>query len=877
MHPLLVRQLRRALAVETDDAAIAIMSELERRNTELSNTHASEILAALPQMLNRVSETYEQNDRARNLHERSLSISTEELTTANAELRAEAKIKQDAIDTLRRSADGILRILGQPETTDEQAGLGSLSSLIETLVVRNQTVAEELRQQKRALDQHAIVSITDPQGNIVYANRKFCKISGYTSKELIGKNHNIVKSGIHSQAFFAELWSTITGGKVWHGEVCNRDKAGRLYWVNATIVPIMDEYNIPRNYIAIRTDITVNKQMAEDLSIAAVELKKAKEAAESGLQAKSAFLANMSHEIRTPMNAVIGFAEVALQDPALSQETRVHINTILSSAKQLLRIINDILDISKLESAKLSLEMVCFNLPNVLSSSLLTLEHRAAAKNLSLNLEYTATLPVRLMGDPHRLRQVILNLVGNSIKFTNKGDITLSVRQGDESDMLLFSVKDTGIGMTKEQITKIFEPFSQADVSTTRHYGGTGLGTTISKQIIELMRGRIWVESEIGQGSVFYFTAFLPAATTTDGCLYEEDDESVEDNYVSPRLFRVLLAEDLEPNATLAMLRLKQQGHDVDWVKNGFEAVDAFFKTDYDLVLMDVMMPEMDGLEATRAIRKMETSTCKHVPILALTASIMEEDNNKCIAAGMDRIESKPINFNKLFSAMEQAVSQGGGRPNDIIKISIESRESVDFSPLEGVADYKKSLKVWQDPVAYSKALSSFATHQMNHANLMEHLLLENPDNCEPARAVAHALKGLAGNLSINGVADLAAVIDSDLKLRNRDAVKSNLSKLHESLLEVAAAIAKLNISTDNLPVTVKDFDAEAVKRLLSELTSAMDELNPDAAEPVMQKLADYIAMSDLKPIQTSLEAFDFDEAKNRVFALTDKFNLSME
>ena len=224
MHPLLVRQLRRALTAESDDAVTAIMSSLGSQSSELSNALASEILAALPQLLNRVSETYEQNDRARNLHERSLSISTDELTSANAELRAEAKIKQAAIDTLRRSADGILKMLGQPETTDDQAGLGSLSSLIETLVSQNQTVAEELRQQKRALDQHAIVSITDPHGNIVYANRKFCKISGYSSKELIGRNHNIVKSGIHPPKFFAELWSTITAGKVWHGEVCNRNK-----------------------------------------------------------------------------------------------------------------------------------------------------------------------------------------------------------------------------------------------------------------------------------------------------------------------------------------------------------------------------------------------------------------------------------------------------------------------------------------------------------------------------------------------------------------------------------------------------------------------------------------------------------------------------
>ena len=226
---------------------------------------------------------------------------------------------------------------------------------------------------------------------------------------------------------------------------------------------------------------------------------------------------------------------------------------------------------------------------------------------------------------------------------------------------------------------------------------------------------------------------------------------------------------------------------------------------------------------------------------------------------------------------MEQVVPKGGGRPNDIIKISIEARESVDFSPLEGVADYKKALKVWQDPVAYSKALRSFATNQMNHANLMENLLSEKPADCEAARAVAHALKGVAGNLSINGVADLAAVIDGNLKLCKVDEAKSHLSKLHESLLEVAAAIAKLKIYDDNMPLTVKDFDAEAVKRLLCELITALDELNPDAAEPVLLKLADYIVKSDLKPIQLCIEAFDFDEAKNKVFALSDKFALSLE
>jgi PAS domain S-box-containing protein len=876
MHHLLIRQLRRALSAESDEAVEALVSRLQSNDIEFLQTNGAEILAALPLLLNRVSETYEQNDRAVNLRERSLSISTDELTSANARLRAETNIKQDAIETLRRSANGILLALGQPEITDDQAGLGTLSNLMVTLVSQRQAIDEELRQQKRALDHHAIVSITDANGIIIYANEKFCDISGYTSEELIGKPHRIVKSGIHRREFFVELWDTITAGNVWHGEVCNRKKSGELYWVNATIVPILDEHFIPRNYIAIRTDITANKRMAEDLRIAAAELNKAKEAAEAGLQAKSAFLANMSHEIRTPMNAVIGFAEVALQDPALSSETRKHVKMILSSAKELLSIINDILDISKLESAKFTLETACFNLPNVLSGAMRTLEHKAVAKGLSLSLEYATTLPIRLMGDPYRLRQVILNLLGNAVKFTNKGEIVLSVRQGDEPDMLLFSVKDNGIGMTPEHISKIFEPFSQADASTTRHYGGTGLGTTISKQIVELMQGKIWVESEIGKGSVFYFTAFFPEATITEGCLYEEDD-SIEENYISPRLFRILLAEDIETNATLAMLRLRQQGHEVDWVKNGVEAVDAVWKKTYDLVLMDVMMPEMDGLEATRTIREMETGSFRRMPILALTASITDEDNENCYTAGMDRIESKPIDFNKLFMAMEQVAPQGAGHPNTIIKINIEARREIDFSPLEGIADYNKALKVWQVAEAYAKALLQFARYQLNDANLMERLLMENPTNCEPARAVAHALKGVAGNLAISRVSDLAAAIDLDLKSRQREEAKAQLGLLHESLQQVGAAIAKLHDPYNCQVAVVKDFDAGTVKQLLLEFSAALDALNPDVAEPVLLLLSEYLAKSDIEPIQLSLESFDFDEAKNGIYALADKLNLSME
>ncbi len=249
------------------------------------------------------------------------------------------------------------------------------------------------------------------------------------------------------------------------------------------------------------------------------------------------------------MNAILGFSEVVLQDTQLSTETERHVRTLYSAAKSLLTIINDILDVSKLESGKFALETVCFHLPNALADALRTVEHRAAEKNLTITIEYDVHLPIRFMGDPTRLRQVVLNLVGNAIKFTPEGNITLRVKPGDKPDMLQFSVCDQGIGMTPEQVSTVFEPFSQADASTTRRFGGTGLGTTISKQIVDLMDGEIWVDSTFGAGSSFHFTAHLPEATVTDGCLYEHDSR-IADGYVSPRLFRILLAEDVEANAT---------------------------------------------------------------------------------------------------------------------------------------------------------------------------------------------------------------------------------------------------------------------------------------------------------------------------------------
>ena len=369
------------------------------------------------------------------------------------------------------------------------------------LNMRMQRALADVRNQKVALDAHAIVSITDVQGKMRYVNQRFLDISKYSEAELLGKDHRIINSGYHSKAFFRELWDTVASGKVWHGQVRNRTKDGGFYWVEATVVPFMDEAGKPYQYVSVRTDITQQK-------IAAQEAMLAKEAAEAASKVKGDFLATMSHEIRTPMNGIIGMTELAL-DTSLNTEQREYLNMVKSSADALLVIINDILDFSKIESGKMELEQVGFDARALLDVIAKTLAIRAGQKGLELVCDVDSEMPEVLLGDPGRLRQVLTNLLGNAIKFSDHGEVALRMRllQRSGNEILArIEVADQGIGIPPEKQAGIFEAFTQADPSTTRKYGGTGLGLAISRHFCSMMGGTIRVESEPGRGSVFTVT-----------------------------------------------------------------------------------------------------------------------------------------------------------------------------------------------------------------------------------------------------------------------------------------------------------------------------------------------------------------------------------
>jgi len=365
---------------------------------------------------------------------------------------------------------------------------------------------QQMRQMQLAVQQSPVsIVITDRAGCIEYVNPKFTQLTGYSSAEVVGRNSRILKTGETPAELYRQLWERISTGGEWHGEILNKKKSGEFFWESVRISAITNSAGAITHYLAVKEDITARKALEQ-------ELRSARDAAEAGNRQKSEFLAIMSHEIRTPMNGIIGMAEL-LRDTDLSGEQNEYAGALLGSAESLMGVINDVLDFSRLEERKLQLESVPFGLRASLENILRTLAGRASAKGLALDFRIPPEVPDDLVGDPGRLVQIIVNLVSNAVKFTENGEVVLSVtleRQGEAEASLLFAVSDTGIGISAEKQRRVFDPFSQADASSTRRYGGAGLGLTISARLVEMMGGALRVESAPDQGSSFHFTLCLP-------------------------------------------------------------------------------------------------------------------------------------------------------------------------------------------------------------------------------------------------------------------------------------------------------------------------------------------------------------------------------
>ena len=789
MHRLLSRQLRRHLGIHDDHELKQVLTELACGAS--ATPAAARLIAGLTDFLTHVNLAYEQGDRDLDLARRSLEISSRELTQVNDKLREEATLRERILDVLRSTANNLLAPLDRH--IDDSEGLQTLprhldaltSDLLATRRELEHTL-KDLGNRQFAVDQHAIVSMTDAQGRITYANSLFSQISGYSAAELIGQDHRIIRSGVHDAAFFEAMWRTIASGNIWHGQICNRTRSGDLYWVAATIVPILDASGLPCQYIAIRTDITAQKQLKERLrqeqrflqsvmdtvgeglyaiddqgrctfanreaerllgwrreemdgrnmhdlihyqncchepvpqaecgifrsirnghphqsendyftrkdgsifpvalvasplledgkvvgSVVAfsditerkrveAEMRHARDAAERANRSKSDFLATMSHEIRTPMNGIIGMTDLAL-DTELTREQREYLGLVKSSADSLLDIINDILDFSKIEAGCVELEHIPFYLADLVATALGPLGIRARQKDIELICAIDPRIPATLTGDPGRLRQILVNLVGNAIKFSSHGDIEIRVQclQLDGPRVRLgFSVRDQGIGIPAEKLKTIFDPFTQADTSTTRRFGGTGLGLAICARLVRAMGGEIHVDSTPGQGSIFHFSLDC----TTDPVQAVGHDASA----AALAGLAVLVVDDNAANRQILVDQLTDWRLQVEAVGDGAAALDAVSSAQavgnpFDLILLDARMPDIDGFEVAERMR----AVCSNPPcvIMMITTGGSIGDAERCAMLGLDHYLTKPLRSDALLHVLLEIVEapEIGGRP----------------------------------------------------------------------------------------------------------------------------------------------------------------------------------------------------------------------
>lgn len=495
------------------------------------------------------------------------------------------------------------------------------------------------------------VFLMDSDGRITWVNEAFSRITGYQYDEAIGKLPGELLNGEDTdQAVIDALEAGRATGKPFRLEIRNRRKDGQLIWLETNQVPMLREDGSVETVIAVERDMTAAKQYEQQLNDARI-------AAEEGARVKSEFLATMSHEIRTPMNGVIGMAQM-LERTELDEEQRLYADTILGSARTLLSLINDVLDLSKMDAGEVTLSEVDFDPRACFQQTLKLFEPQAQEKGIQLHLDVAEDVPQLLNGDDRRLRQVILNLVGNAVKFTDDGAVAVSVNADHTRDhvTLRFSVKDSGIGIAPEQQSRIFERFSQADAAITRRFGGTGLGLTISRLLCEAMGGDITVRSELGQGATF--SAYLRMNPATGDAVVENAQISdYQDNALDG--LRVLVAEDNRINRLLIEKYLQDEPVELAFAMDGSEAVEQAVDFRPDVILMDMSMPVMTGLEATEAIREMEIAQ----PIItALTANAFDSDREACLRAGMDDFLSKPINRSDLIAVLRKHCQQVASR-----------------------------------------------------------------------------------------------------------------------------------------------------------------------------------------------------------------------
>lgn len=661
-----------------------------------------------------------------------------------------------------------------------------------TDITARKATEDALQKLSHAVEQsQESIVITDLRGDIEYVNAAFSLQTGYSREEAIGQNLRILKSGKTPEETYAQLWDALARGQNWKGEFINRRKDGSEYIDEAIISPFHLGDGRIAHYIAVQEDVTGKKQMLAELQQHRHHLEErvaertqalvqARQQAEALASAKSEFLANMSHEIRTPLNAVLGFARIGMHD-SVGRGVEDTFARILAAGGHLLDVIDDILDYSKIETGKLPIERQPFALAAVLGDARSFVAEAAAEKGLSFEVEPAPDLPVWVLGDAHCLKRILTNLLANAVKFTERGGVCLRVCEA--GGRIEFRVTDSGIGLSEEEQGRLFRPFEQADNSTTRRYGGAGLGLAISRKLALAMEGDITVDSQPGLGSVFTLSLPLPAAAAPA----PEPVRPATPGEQRLAGVRVLAAEDMDINRLVLADLLAGEGCRIVFAENGQQALDRLDEAGaeaFDVVLMDVQMPVMDGCEATRQIRRKAPG----LPVIGLTAHALETERERCLAAGMVEHVTKPIEPELLVAAVLRQVSTRPARASEA-PTPAAPREAV-AAPESELIDMAALLKRFGGRRAFvDKLLGIALDSQKDTPTRLRDAAVQN--DLEAMVFLAHALKGVSGNLMAQRLHEQAKATEAAARTGQPEsaAMAQELAGLVEALL---AAVANL-------------------------------------------------------------------------------------
>jgi len=734
---------------------------------------------------------------------------------------------------------------------------------------------QEVHKLLQAVEQSpASIVITNREGLIEYVNPRFTSVSGYSSREALGQNPRILQSGETPPEIYQELWQSILTGKEWRGVVRNRRKNGELFWEEASISPILDEKGQITHFLAVKEDITERKRVEDELEQhrlhledlverRTTDLSTALEAAKIADQTKDAFLANISHELRTPLNAVIGMAGLA-RNISTEPRQRNYLDKIVSAGTHLNRIINDLLDLSKIAAGYMEIESIAFSLQGLLERCNSVMAHRAADKGVQLTETIAAEVPDVLLGDPLRIEQILLNLVGNAIKFTPAGrvEVRVGLHARKEGRVCLnIEVEDTGVGMRQEDLERLFKPFSQADATMSRKFGGTGLGLAISRQLAELMEGDISVSSREGTGTKFSVRIWLGLGDVTN--LPEVEPAGSKDALpTSYQKTQVLVVDDQPLNREIVEALLASVGIAPRTAANGQEALDILGEAGphaFNLVLMDIQMPIMDGLTATREIRNWKGFA--NLPIIAMTAHTMKHEKEISTAAGMNDHIGKPfetIEFFRMLARWIPAVKHlmPAESPTDVaVAVGLAALSSIDTEA--GLARFMGNEK------RYRHWLTEFVTDAPGYAAQIRQILAAgNPDE---ARKSAHAIKGRVGMLGMTGLHPIAAALEAALAqgAPTDDLLDQMQTRVEQLCAEIQATLGAAEPAQAAAP-TANQRPTGPLPESIAQLVILLKCADGGSAETIEQCIKEQKDLAWIPRLEQALvyvHSFDFDAA----------------